>query len=156
MAAIFGEVEQCDRLRRLNRRDRECRDATFERGHALFESVLRRVHDPRVDIAEFRQPEERGGVIGVAKHVARGLINRNRASSGRWIGGRSRMNLTRLKSPLTAHRSLLCVSLSSGPPRHGFSYPISLSGLVNYERTNVGTLIGVPATTASLTLCHEH
>jgi hypothetical protein len=32
-------------------------DAALERGDALLEDVGRRVHDPRVDVAEFLEPK---------------------------------------------------------------------------------------------------
>ena len=51
--AVLGQVEQCDRLGRLTARDGERADAAVERGHALLEDGLGRVHDAGVDVAQF-------------------------------------------------------------------------------------------------------
>ena len=58
----------------------------FERGHALLEDVGRRVHDAGVDVAEFLQAEEPGGVIGVLEDVRGGLVDGDGAGSGRGVG----------------------------------------------------------------------
>ena len=61
-------------------------DAAFERGDALLEDVVRRVHDAGVDVAELLQPEEIGGVVGVLEDVGRGLVDRHGARACRGIG----------------------------------------------------------------------
>ena len=53
------------------------RDATFQCGEPLFQHIDRRIHDPRVDIAEFLEGEEPGGVVGVVEAVAARLIDRH-------------------------------------------------------------------------------
>ncbi len=58
------------------------RDAAFERGDALLEDVGGRVHDARVDVAEFLQREEAGGVVGVVEDVRGGLVDRHGARAG--------------------------------------------------------------------------
>ena len=58
----------------------------FERGHPLLEDIRRRVHDAGVDVAEFLQGKEPGGMIGVLEDVGGGLVDGNGARSGRGIG----------------------------------------------------------------------
>ena len=47
--------------------DRDRGDAALELGDALLEDVGRRVHDPRVDVAELAQAEQVGGVRRVRR-----------------------------------------------------------------------------------------
>ena len=61
-------------------RERGC--PCFERGDPLLEDVGRRVHDAGIDVAEFLQAEEPGGVIGILKDVRRGLVDGDGAGSG--------------------------------------------------------------------------
>ena len=49
--------------RGLPARGRERADAALERGHALLEHGLGRVHDPRVDDPELFEAEERRRVL---------------------------------------------------------------------------------------------
>jgi len=53
--------------------------AALEGGDPLLEDVGCRVHDPGVDVAEFLQPEEPGGVVGVVEDVAGGGVDRDGA-----------------------------------------------------------------------------
>jgi len=55
-------------------------DAAFECGDALLQDVVRRVHQPRVDVARLLQGELRSGVLRVLKDVRGGLVDRWRAS----------------------------------------------------------------------------
>ena len=71
---------------RLTGRDAERRGAAFERGEALFENVGGGIAQPRVNIAQFLQREEIGGVFGVAELVAGGLVDRRRHGAGGRIG----------------------------------------------------------------------
>ena len=66
--------------------DGERRRAAFERGDALLEHRLRRVHDAGVDVAEGLQPEQRGGVVGIVEDEGRRLVDRRGARAGRRIG----------------------------------------------------------------------
>ena len=59
----------------------------LERGHALFQHRRRRVHDPRVDVAELLQGEQRRGVVGVVEGERGRLIN------GHGAGVRRRVRL---------------------------------------------------------------
>ena len=54
-------------------------DTTFECGDALFEHVGGGVHDTGVNVAELFEAEEFGRMVGIPKHVAGGLINRDGA-----------------------------------------------------------------------------
>ena len=80
--------------------DRERADAAFERGHALLEHVLGRVHDPRVDDAELFEPEQRGRVLGVAEHERRRLVDRDGPGAGRRVGFCAGVDLTGLETPV--------------------------------------------------------
>ena len=76
VVAGLPEVQQRDRLGGLTARRRERTDAALERGEAIFEHGLGRVHDPRVD--EARAPRAR-----TAPRRARCRGTRN------WWSGRS-------------------------------------------------------------------
>jgi hypothetical protein len=72
----LGDVEQCERRRRLARGHEERADAALERRDALLDDIGRRVHQARVDVAELLEPEEVSGVVGVVEDVARRLVDR--------------------------------------------------------------------------------
>ena len=52
-------------------------DAAFEARHALLEHRGRRVHDPRVDVAEPVEVEQVRGVLRVLEHVRGRLVDRH-------------------------------------------------------------------------------
>src|SRR5690606_26594100 len=58
-----------------------------ERGNALLEHALGRVHDARVDIAELLQAEQRRGMAGIIEYVGSGLVDRRDPR----LGGRIRL-----------------------------------------------------------------
>ena len=78
--------EQGVRDRRLSRRDAQRAGSAFDRGDPLFEDVRRRVHQPRVDVAEFLQREQIRGVLRALEHVRGGLVDRDRARSRCRVG----------------------------------------------------------------------
>src|SRR5690606_6747305 len=84
----------------LPRRQEQRGDAALERGDALLDDVLRRVHDPGVDVARLAEPEQRGGVLGAVEGVGGGLVDRQRPSVGRWIRGLAGVDLLGLERPL--------------------------------------------------------
>jgi hypothetical protein len=60
--AVLGQVQEGDRLGRLPTGHGQGGHPALERGHPLLEHGLRRVHDPGVDVPQFGQTEEGGGV----------------------------------------------------------------------------------------------
>lgn len=66
--------------------DRERPGAAFERGDALFEHVVGRVAEPRIDVAEGLQAEQRGGMLDIVEDERRRLIDRGCARAGGGIG----------------------------------------------------------------------
>ena len=80
-------------------------------GHALLQRVLRRVHDPGVDVAELGQREEVRGVLAVAELVAGGR-RRSAARGRRWWGrGSCRRGSAGSRSSSSAGRA--CAGLLS-------------------------------------------
>jgi hypothetical protein len=66
--------------------------AVFQRRDAFFQHRIGRVHQPRIDVAEDLQVEQRCGVIGILEHEGRGLIDRRGARAGGGIGLGSGVN----------------------------------------------------------------
>ena len=64
------------------------RRAALKRRDALGEDVVRGVHEPRVDVAEFPESEEVGAVLGVAEVVGRGPIDWHGARLGGGVAER--------------------------------------------------------------------
>ena len=71
---------------RLAAGKRECCRAAIKGRETFFKDVSRRVHQAGVDVAEFSQAEQIGGVVGVFEHVARRRINRDGARGGCGVG----------------------------------------------------------------------
>ncbi len=63
---------------RLSRGQRQCTDAAFQRGQALFQHVGGGVHDAGVDVARHLQVEQVRAVLGVIEGVGHGLVDRHR------------------------------------------------------------------------------
>jgi hypothetical protein len=63
------DVQHRQRDRRGTRRDAQRAHAAIQRGHTFFEHVGGRVHDARVDVSEFLEPEQTGRVRRVFEHV---------------------------------------------------------------------------------------
>ena len=61
--------------------------AAFKCGDAVLEHALGGVRQAAVDVAGIGQAEAVGGVLGVAEHVTRGLVNGHRAGVAGGIGG---------------------------------------------------------------------
>jgi len=60
--------------------------STFECGYALLEHVGGGVHQAGVDVAEFLESEEAGGVVRVVEEVGGGLVDGDRAGVGGGVG----------------------------------------------------------------------
>ena len=116
VVAGLGEVQDRQRRRGLPAGHRERRDAALERGDALLERVLRRVHDPRVDVAELGQREEVGGVLGVAELVRGRRVDRQRAGAGGRVGAGAGVDLPGLEAPAlgVAHAPFLSLAETRG------------------------------------------
>ena len=83
-------------------RQEQGRDAAFERGDALLDDVLGRVHDPGVDVAGLGEAEQRGGVLGAVERVGRGLVDRQRPRVGRDVRRLAGVDLLGLERPARA------------------------------------------------------
>mmetsp|Transcript_3124 Transcript_3124/g.9532 ORF Transcript_3124/g.9532 Transcript_3124/m.9532 type:complete len:243 (+) Transcript_3124:1885-2613(+) len=66
-----GDTEACQGMRAL------------EHGDALLEDIGSRVHEPRIDVAELREGEEVGRVLGRIEDVGRGAVDRDATRGGR-------------------------------------------------------------------------
>ena len=84
----------------LTGRQEQRRDAALQRGDALLDDVLRRVHDPGVDVAGLGKAEQRGRVLGAVEGVRRGLVDRQRPRVGRAVGLLAGVDLLGLERPM--------------------------------------------------------
>ena len=76
--ARMSEPLERRRDRRRPRGERECRRAALKCCDALFKHILRRVHEPPVDIARIFECKAVGGVLCIVEHVRGRLIDRHR------------------------------------------------------------------------------
>ena len=90
-----------EELRGLAAGHGQARDAVFERRDALLEHVGGRVHDARVDVAEFLQREQRGGVVGILEDEGGGLVDGHGAGAGGGVGLIAVMQRAGVKSEIT-------------------------------------------------------
>jgi hypothetical protein len=95
----LGEVEDGERLGGLTAGDQKGSDATLQSSDALLHGVLGGIHDARVDVPRLGEAEERGRVVGVAEHVRGGLVDRQRAGTGRGVSGLAGVDLLGLERP---------------------------------------------------------
>jgi hypothetical protein len=101
-----GDVQDREGDGRRSRTEGERRHAALESCDALLEHVVRRVHDPRVDVAGLAQAEEVGGVVGAVERVGGGLVDGDGARVGRGIRRLAGVQGERLE-PLLARLGLL-------------------------------------------------
>ena len=103
----YGNL-QADRRRRLAGRHEQGREAALERRDPLLHGILRRVHDPGVDVPELLEREQVCRVGGVVEDVGRGLVDRQRPGAGGAVGHLSGVDLRGLEAPLrgVGHRCL--------------------------------------------------
>ncbi len=85
MRTGVGQIQQGDGDRLLPAGEGQGPDAAFQRGHPLLEDVGRGVHQPRVDPAHLLQGKQVRRMLRALEHVARGLMDRHRAGTGRGV-----------------------------------------------------------------------
>ena len=90
--------EQRHDLRRVPRRTADSADAAFQRGDAFLQHRHGGVGQAGIDVAHLLQVEERGGVVGVAEHVGRGLVDRHLPRAGGRIGACPGVDLQRVEA----------------------------------------------------------
>ena len=76
---VFARPHQREKrhdLRRMARGTADRADAAFKRGDPLLQDGVGGVGQARIDIADFLQVKERRRVVGIAKDIGRGLVNR--------------------------------------------------------------------------------
>ena len=117
---VAGLGDGLDRIghRRLARGHRECRDAAFERRHALFEHRLGRVHDPGVDVAGHLQVEQVGAMLGAVERVRGGLVDRHGHRMRGGLGRVTGVHGLGFKAPLagiTAHAEVSWTETMGAP-----------------------------------------
>jgi len=86
VAAGIGEVDEREMQRGLSGRHRECADAAFEIGDALFEHRGGGIGDPAVAKALGLEIEQGGAMIGTVEGVGDGLVDRNGDGLGGGVG----------------------------------------------------------------------
>ena len=80
--------------------DGERRGATLERGEALLNDVVGRVHDAGVDVAELGKGEQVLRVLGAVEDVRGRLVDRRRAGVGHRVGLRTGVDLLGFELPI--------------------------------------------------------
>ncbi len=85
MTAGTANVEDAHIYCRLARAECQAAHSAFQGRQPLLQHIRRRIHQPCVDIAEFLQSEEIGGVIRILKYKAGCLINRYGSAQSIWI-----------------------------------------------------------------------
>ena len=87
-------------------------DAALERRDPFLEHGDRRVRDPRVDVPGFLQVEQPRGVVRVAEHVGRRVVDRHRARPGGGVGPLAGVKRKRVElvEPVAAHGRCLPVA----------------------------------------------
>ena len=98
--AVLREREERDRLRGHSGGRRERRAAALERGDAFLERRDGRVRDPRIDVAERLQVEERRRVVGGIEDERRRLVDRQRARAGGRVGNLPGVQAQRVEAEL--------------------------------------------------------
>ena len=86
VVALMSKCLKGRRNCRCPRGKGERRRAALKRCDALLEHVLRRVHEPPVDIAGFLEGKTVGRVLRVVKHIGSCLIDRHGTRIGHGIG----------------------------------------------------------------------
>jgi len=74
MVARATEREEGQGLSAMTAAGRQSGNTTFQIGDPLFEYISGRIHDPRINIAEFFEGKEIGGMLGIFKEVGGRLV----------------------------------------------------------------------------------
>ena len=82
IVAGVTNILNCEQRRRLPRCQRQSSHSALERGHALLQHGLRRIHDAGIDVAELLEREQVGGVLSRIELVGGRLIDRHRDRRG--------------------------------------------------------------------------
>ena len=115
----LGDVLNRKGRRGLAGREGQCPDATVHGRHALFQDIAGRIHDTRVDVAQFLQGKQVLGMLSVVELIGRGLIDRH--------GHR------------TGHR----IRTIAGVENHGLRIGIDWQVVVRHGRNLLGKTIGM-------------
>ena len=89
--ALAADIDDSIKNRRSAGGECQCRGPAFEACHALFENVLGGIADPGVDVAEFLQAEEVGGMFGVPEEIGGGPVYGHGPREGGRVDGLSGM-----------------------------------------------------------------
>mmetsp|Transcript_373 Transcript_373/g.1076 ORF Transcript_373/g.1076 Transcript_373/m.1076 type:complete len:443 (+) Transcript_373:144-1472(+) len=103
---ILPDLTNCrnaQELRRLPARHRERAHAAFQRRHALFKHIIRRIHNSRINVPKRAQSKQIRPVLGRIKRIRRCRINWHRARIRRRIGRLSGVHLQRFKLQFRSH-----------------------------------------------------
>ena len=124
IVAGVADVLHGEQRGRLARGERERGDAAFERGDALLEHRLGRVHDAGVDVAELLEREQVGRVLGRIELIGGGLIDRHRDRGGGRIGAIAGMQNDGFRIlALGRHVFSLWITAKTGsPPRREYLF----------------------------------
>ena len=107
IAARLHQREQRHDLRRMAGRTAHCPHAPFQRRHPFCQRRHGRVGQARIDVSNLLQVEQFRGMVRIAEHIGRGLIDRHLPRAGCRIGLCPGMDLQRVESQGSGHgRSL--------------------------------------------------
>ena len=106
--ALSHQAADGEELRRLAARRGQAGYAAFERRHPLFENIGSGVHNAGVDVAEFLQRKQIGGVVGIVENERTGLVDGDRTGVaggvGRVAGVKAAGGKTHLSIRLVGHK----------------------------------------------------
>ena len=89
LVARLHQGEEGQELRGVPGRGGDRGAPAFQAGDPLLQHRDGRIGQPRIDVAEIVQVEERGRVIDVVEHIGRRLVDRRDARAGGGIGRRA-------------------------------------------------------------------
>ena len=116
VAARRHQREKRHDLRRVTRGAADRADTAFEGGDTFLEHGDGRVRQPRIDVADFLQVEERRGVFCIAKHIGRCLVNRRLPRACCRVRAGARVDLQRVKAIGHSGSPQICLERCLGDP----------------------------------------